>query len=611
MLTFAQKPKEIQPAASARPSIIGRAGVDQGRDPNSISYLQNALGNRAVQRLLPTKNARPLQASATSSVQAEDMVQIARPPAGDHAPQSPGQPLDPGIRSLMEPRFNHDFSNVRIHADGEAGDRAASLGARAFTLGYHISFAPNEFVPHTRAGRSLIAHELAHVAQNRAGNPSTPMLEPTSGRAEAEAYRAGHLAGMGLPPGPLTARHAGVARTLTSERTIPLMSYSATDWAVTAAEEGQILALLRADADLSATIVDLNAAGMLTALLERVDEPEARRDLLRLLGERLNSTARALVEPIIQDLDVTRGGIYGAQIQYNLGRAHVSGGAAPFNSAAYSDLVSGDAMGAFTGSGATGVNSSERGYTDVARAGTNMFDDHINPVGGLSAYLAGLTPDQRRRQAELLIRQPISTNYAESYAGQIPSRLQVMRAAGAAHNIEGALVAAIILAEQRDQSRVEDARDFIGALVFSRNTSIGLGQVVPSTARRNDLFADLLTDRSSTSGASTARSNANQAQMAWLLSSDETNIFAVARYIRILANAGAGRAIATLPNTQAEFPGINLAAYANNSSTWPEDNVGALGMYYTSRAWTDDVRSSGWGWFVQQAYRDIKSAAIF
>lgn len=534
-----------------------------------------------------------------------------------------GQPLDLATRSFMESRFSQDFSGVRVHTDQEAAERTATLGARAFTQGSDIYFGANEFSAQTRAGRTLIGHELAHVAQNRAGTPSAPVLEPVSSRAEGEAHRAGGLAALGLPAGRLTARHAGVALTPTSDRVIPLISYSAGDWAVTADEERQVLTALRADGDLSATIVDIDGASMLTALLERVDEPDNRRDLLRLLGERLNSTARAKVEPIIQDLDVNKGPVYGAQIQYNLGRAHVSGGTAPFNAAGYADLISGDAMAAFTGSGATGVNPSARGYTDLARAGTSMFDAHINPVGDLSGYLGGLTPDQRRRQAELLVRQPISTNYAESYAGQIPSRLQVMRAAGNTHNIEGALVAAIILAEQRDQSRVEDARDFIGALVFQQNTSIGLGQVVPSTARKNDLFADMLTDQTTTSKATTARRNLNTepatggdkatqlARMAWLLSSDETNIFAVARYIRIVANAGAAMSIAALPNTQREFPGISLAAYANNSSTWPEDNVGALGMYYTSRAWTDDTRSSGWGWFVQQAYRDIKSAALF
>ena len=30
---------------------------------------------------------------------------------------SPGQPLDTGTRAFFEPRFGHDFSNVRVHTD--------------------------------------------------------------------------------------------------------------------------------------------------------------------------------------------------------------------------------------------------------------------------------------------------------------------------------------------------------------------------------------------------------------------------------------------------------------------------------------------------------------
>jgi hypothetical protein len=512
----------------------------------------------------------------------------------------------------MEARFSRSFADVRVHADREAAESAAELGARAFASGNHISFGANQLAPHTRAGRGLIAHELAHVAQNRFGNGSAESVEPKSSRAEAEAHRAGSLAGIGLPVGSLTAHHAGVALTPTSDSVIPLASYSAGDWAVTADDERQILALLRADPDLSATIIEINAAHMLRELLERVDEPENRRDLLRLLGARLNPAARALVEPIIQDLDSNVAGVFGSQIQYNLGRRGVSGGAAPFNRSAYNDLIPSSATAPFGGSGATGVNSSERGYTDWAGAGRNAFDQHINAIpGDLAPYLNSLTPDQRRRQVELLVNQPISTNYASSYAGQLPSRLQVMRAAGAAHNIEGELVAAIILAEQRDQSRAEDARDFILGLA-RQNTSIGLGQVLPSTVRGNDLFADLLSnDRTTTFAATTARSNVSPEQTAWLLASDETNIFATARYIRILANAGAMETLAGLPNTRSSFPGLNPAAYANNSSTWPEDNVGALGMYYTSPAWTDDLGSVGWGDFVLEAYRDVKAAGLF
>lgn len=529
-----------------------------------------------------------------------------------------GVPLDSASRRYFEPRFGHDFGAVRLHDGARANSTAASLSARAFTIGNDVVFAAGEYLPASPSGRRLIAHELAHVAQNQRQGPVTqadpgpPATEPSSSIAEAEAHRASRRVVVGFPAGPLTARNAGIALTPTSDQVIPLLSYSLTDLAVTDADEREVLRLLRADANLPATITDINGAGMLDELLERVDEPANKRDLLRLLGARLNPATRAIVEPLIQDLDINRGAIEGAQIQYSLGRLGVSGAGAAFYASSYSDLISSNTMGAFTGVGATGVNPMQRGYTDwLGGAGTSAFDDHINPVGDLGAYLNTLTADQRRRQVELLVGQPISTNFAESYADQLPSRLQVIRAAANANTIEPELVTAIILAEQRDQSLVEDARDFIGAFVLARNTSMGLGQVVPATARRHDLFSSLLTNETSPMAASTARRNVNPSAMVWLLTSDEVNITAVARYIRILANDGATRNIATLPNTQAEFPGINLAAYANPSSTWPIDNVGAIGMYYTSRAWTDDTRSSAWGWFVQEAYRDVKAAAVF
>jgi hypothetical protein len=514
----------------------------------------------------------------------------------------------------MQALFWQDFSAVRVHTDTAAAADAAALSARAFTDGVHVRFGAGQWQPDTSEGRRLLAHELAHVVQSGGRSAAQPHGVDSSGghaEAEAEAHRASVLAGLGLPTGRIRAPLSTVALTPVSNQVTPLISYSATDWEVTAAEEQQVVALLRADPNLSTTIIDLNAAGMLRAMLERIDEPANRRDLLRLLGAGLNAAARAVVEPIIQDLNASAGATQGAQIQYNLGRLGVSGGAAPFNRASYNDLIGGS-MTAFTGSGATGVNPSDRGYIDWARAGTSAFDDHINPVGSLSRYLSSLTPAQRRRQVELLVNQPISTNFGDSYAGQLPSRLQVIRAVAAAHRLEPELVTAIILAEQRDQSLVEDARDFIGALVFSRNTSIGLGQVTGSTAQRHDLFADMLTEQPSPFAATTARHSANNpAQMAWLLSSDETNIAAVARYARILADDGSRRSIAALPRTQAAFPGIDLPAYANPSSAWPEDNIGALGMYYTSRAWTDDVRSAAWGWFVQQAYQDVKAARVF
>jgi hypothetical protein len=526
-----------------------------------------------------------------------------------------GAPLDPASRAWFEPRFGHDFGHVRIH-DGPQADRAAaSLRARAFTLGPDVVFAAGEYQPTSRMGRRLIAHELTHVVQNHARESMagrTPSIEPPLGLAEVEAHRAGTRAALGLTARSVSARNSGVALTPASDQIVPLLSYSWNDWAVTADDERQVLGLLRVDPDLSATIVDLNTAGMLDELLERIDEPAHRRDLLRLLGAGLNSAARTLVEPLIQDMGVNRGPTEGSQIQYNLGRIGVKGRGAAFDPGGYRDLISGDSMAAFTGVGATGVNPTERGYGDwLGGAGLNAFDDHINPIGGLGDYLDTLSADQRRRQVELLVRQPISTNFADSYAGELPSRLQVIQAGADANRLEPELVTAIILAEQRDQSQVEDARDFIGGFVLGRNTSVGLGQVLPSTARRNDLFSDLLTNRASPMAHTTARANINPSWMIRVLASDELNIVAVARYIRVVADDGATRSIATLPKTKKVFPGIDLAAYAKHSSAWPVDNVGALGMYYTSRAWTDSLDSAGWGWFVMQAYADVKAAKVF
>ncbi len=91
--------------------------------------------------------------------------------AGD-AVGSGGVPLSSAARSYFEPRFGHDFSDVRIHTHGRAQAASRTIGARAYTLGRDIAFAPGEFEPRTRQGRHLLAHELAHVVQqNRAPSP--------------------------------------------------------------------------------------------------------------------------------------------------------------------------------------------------------------------------------------------------------------------------------------------------------------------------------------------------------------------------------------------------------------------------------------------------------
>jgi hypothetical protein len=51
-----------------------------------------------------------------------------------------GRPLEPATRAEFEPRFGHDFSKVRIHADERAAASADAANARAYTVGRDIAF---------------------------------------------------------------------------------------------------------------------------------------------------------------------------------------------------------------------------------------------------------------------------------------------------------------------------------------------------------------------------------------------------------------------------------------------------------------------------------------
>jgi Domain of unknown function (DUF4157) len=87
----------------------------------------------------------------------------------DSALRSPGVAIDAPSRSYFEPRFGHDFSQVRIHADANAGTSARALDASAYTLGHDVVLDPAQYDPLSRGGRELLGHELAHVVQQRGG----------------------------------------------------------------------------------------------------------------------------------------------------------------------------------------------------------------------------------------------------------------------------------------------------------------------------------------------------------------------------------------------------------------------------------------------------------
>ncbi len=143
-----------------------------------------------------------------------------------HSILGTGRPLDAPLRTDLEQRFGHDFSRVRVHTDGTAIRHAQALGAQAFTHGTNIVFDAGEFTPHTRAGRNLLAHELAHVLQqSRAGVQIRPMLRP----GDKQDTRA--VPTTSTPPDPMAAAREALTRLrqqATAFATTPPTSLAAT-----------------------------------------------------------------------------------------------------------------------------------------------------------------------------------------------------------------------------------------------------------------------------------------------------------------------------------------------------------------------------------------------
>lgn len=103
-----------------------------------------------------------------------------------------GHALDGGVRARMESAFGQSFGDVRVHTGGTAATWNSNLAARAFTVGTDVAFGRGEYRPGTLEGDLLLAHELAHVTQQRGGAVSAaragdPGLETEADRAAAAA----------------------------------------------------------------------------------------------------------------------------------------------------------------------------------------------------------------------------------------------------------------------------------------------------------------------------------------------------------------------------------------------------------------------------------------
>lgn len=82
-----------------------------------------------------------------------------------------GAELPEATRGAMEQFFNADLSRVRVHTGGEAVQMSRDLQARAFTHGNDIYFNEGQYVPDSKSGKHLLAHELTHTIQQNGSKP--------------------------------------------------------------------------------------------------------------------------------------------------------------------------------------------------------------------------------------------------------------------------------------------------------------------------------------------------------------------------------------------------------------------------------------------------------
>lgn len=179
---MADERQERMDAADRR--AVGRAAP--ARPTPDHARLLRAVGNRAFAAL--AREGAGIMPSGT--VHPDVQAAIARS-------RGSGSALDAGTRDRLGPQLGDPLADVRVHTDEQADALSRAVSARAFTTGPDLFFAHGEYRPGTSDGDHLLAHELAHVVQQRGADTSGPLTVSQPGDAfevEADAV-AGELSG--------------------------------------------------------------------------------------------------------------------------------------------------------------------------------------------------------------------------------------------------------------------------------------------------------------------------------------------------------------------------------------------------------------------------------
>lgn len=157
MRDLANEPAIAHQTRAAKQKEHDRAVTRPDHRLGSYRYLQSAVGNQAVLRLLQDGTDATRQAAEEEADQIAARVAVPeRAPAGA---------LPAGLAGRLGRETGADFTAVRVHSDAAAADRVARHGAEAMSEGRDVSFAAGRWRPDTPAGALLAAHEAVHAAQ--------------------------------------------------------------------------------------------------------------------------------------------------------------------------------------------------------------------------------------------------------------------------------------------------------------------------------------------------------------------------------------------------------------------------------------------------------------
>lgn len=156
-----------------------RALIGSQRRAQTSTQIANGILQRKCDKC--RKKKRALQRSAFGPA-----PEIA-PPVVHEVLSSPGQQLDLETRAFFEPRFGHDFSRVRVHADARAAESAWAVNALAYTVGQDVVFGFGQYAPKSSAGGRLLAHELMHVVQQGFSHSEGALVIDPSASTEMDA----------------------------------------------------------------------------------------------------------------------------------------------------------------------------------------------------------------------------------------------------------------------------------------------------------------------------------------------------------------------------------------------------------------------------------------